>query len=262
MLSMFSLTGRVALVTGGGRGIGKAIALGFAAANADVVVAARTAAEIEKTAEEIRAVGRRALAIVCDVTDGTQVTGMAGKCLEEFGRIDILVNNAGGGPKRPALQQSERYWDAIMRLNLTSTLLCSKAVAEPMIRQGKGSIINIASAIGRGNMLDYSAYAVSKDAVISLTHRLSLEWAQYHIRVNAIAPGFFMTEQNRFFLIDPATGSLTKRAQTIVANTPMGRFGRPEELIGTTLWLLSDGASFVHGAVIPVDGGFSAFGGV
>ena len=251
MLSMFSLTGRVALVTGGGRGIGKAIALGFAAANADVVVAARTAAEIEKTAEEIRAVGRRALAIVCDVTDGTQVTGMAGKCLEEFGRIDILVNNAGGGPKRPALQQSERYWDAIMRLNLTSTLLCSKAVAEPMIRQGKGSIINIASAIGRGNMLDYSAYAVSKDAVISLTHRLSLEWAQYHIRVNAIAPGFVETEMAaRYFREDDDLREELKRV-------PLGRAAKPEDVVGGAIYLASGASEYVTGKTIAIDGGLT-----
>jgi 7-alpha-hydroxysteroid dehydrogenase len=134
MLSMFSLEGRVAVVTGGGRGIGKAIALGFAEAGTEVVVAARTATEIEKSAEEIRAIGRKAVPIVADVMASDQVTSMVNRSLEEFGRIDILVNNAGGGPKRPALQQSERYWDAIMRLNLTSALLCSKAVAEPMIR--------------------------------------------------------------------------------------------------------------------------------
>lgn len=251
MTSMFDLTGRVAIVTGAGRGIGKALALGLAGAGADVVVAARTAADIEKTAEEIRALGRRALPVPADVQDAEQVTNMVKRTLEEFKRIDILVNNVGGGPRRPALKQSERYWDAIMRLNLTTTLMCSREVAPAMIEQGKGSIINIASVIGRGNMPEYSAYAVSKDAVVSLTHRLSLEWAQYNIRVNAIAPGYVATEMAApLFEQDPDLKAELKRV-------PMGRPAKPEDLVGGAIYLASDASEYVTGKTIAIDGGLT-----
>ena len=167
-------------------------------------------------------------------------------CLK--GRVAVVT---GGGPKRPALQQSERYWDAIMRLNLTSALLCSKAVAEPMTRQGKGNIINIASVIGRGNMLDYSAYAVSKEAVIALTHRLSLEWAQHHIRVNAIAPGFVETEMAaRYFREDDDLREELKRV-------PLGRAAKPEDIVGAAVYLASDASEYVTGKTIAIDGGLT-----
>ncbi len=251
MLATFSLKDKVAIVTGAGRGIGKAISLGLAESGADVVVAARTTAEIERTATEIRAMGRKALSITTDVTASDQISTMVSRSLEEFSHIDILVNNAGGGPKRPALQQSERYWDAIMRLNLTSALLCSKAVAETMIRHGKGSIINIASVIGRGNMPHYTAYAVSKDAVITLTHRLALEWAQYHIRVNAIAPGFVETEiAARYFTEDEDLCEELKRV-------PLGRAGKPEDIVGAAIYLASDASGYVTGKTIAIDGGLT-----
>lgn len=250
MSSLFDLTDRVAIVTGAGRGIGKALALGLAEFGADVVVAARTAADIEKTAEEIRALGRRALPVPADVQDGEQIANMVKRTLEEFKQIDILINNAGGGPRKPALQQSEKYWDAILRLNLTTTLLCSKAVAQVMVERGrKGSIINIASAIGRGNMPEYSAYAVSKDAVISLTHRLSLEWAQYSIRVNAIAPGYVATEMaGPFFEKDPDLREELKRV-------PLGRAAEPREIVGGAVYLASDASSYVTGKTLGIDGG-------
>jgi NAD(P)-dependent dehydrogenase (short-subunit alcohol dehydrogenase family) len=254
MSSLFSLANRVAIVTGAGRGIGKALALGLAQAGADVVVAARTAADIDKTAEKIRALGGRALPVPADVRESEQVANMVSRTLEEFNRVDILINNVGGTPKRPVLQQSERSWDAVMRLNLTTTLLCSKAVAEAMIKQGKGSIINIASAIGRGNLPYFSAYAVSKDGVISLTQRLALEWAHYHIRVNAIAPGFVETEMaGRYFQEDADLREELKRV-------PLGRAAKPEDIVGAAIYLASDASDYITGTTITVDGGLTRSG--
>jgi len=247
--SLFDLTDRVAIVTGAGRGIGKALALGLAQAGANVAVSARTEADIEKTAEEIRTLGRKAIAIPADVQESEQVDSMVKRTLDEFGRIDILVNNVGGGPRRPVMKQSERFWNAIMRLNLTTTLLCSKAVAPTMMEQGKGSIINVASAIGRGNMPEYSAYAVSKDGVISLTARLALEWVGYNIRVNAIAPGYVATEMAaEWFKIDQDLAAELRRV-------PMGRPAKPEEMVGGVIYFASDASTYVTGKTLYIDGG-------
>lgn len=251
MSSIFDLTDRVAIVTGAGKGIGKALALGLARSGADVVVAARTTADIEKTTEEIRALGRRSLAVPTDVIESEQIAEMVRRTLEEFKRVDILVNNAGGGPRRPALKQSERFWEAIMRFNVTSTLVASRAVADAMIEQGRGNIINIASVIGRGNMPEHSAYAVAKDAIISLTARLAIEWAQYGIRVNAIAPGFVATEMAApLFETDPDLREIMK-------TIPLGRPAKPEELVGAAIYLASDASSYVTGRTIAVDGGLT-----
>jgi len=248
-LSMFDLTDRVAIVTGAGKGIGKAIALGLAGAGANIVVAARTVSDIEKVAGEIRAMGRRALAVPTDVQVSEQITEMVRRTLEEFQQVDILVNNAGGAPRRPALKQSERFLEAIMRFNVTSTFLASRAVADTMIKQKKGNIINIASAIGRGNMIEYSAYATAKDGVVTLTARLAIEWAQYGIRVNAIAPGFVATESAaELFKTDPELRELMK-------TIPMGRPAKPEDMVGAAIYLASDASEYVTGRTLAVDGG-------
>ena len=249
MKSMFDLTDRVAIVTGAGRGIGKALSLGLAHFGANVVVAARTAGDVDKTADEIRSLGRKALAVPADAQEKEQVADMVARTLAEFNRIDILINNVGGGPRRAAFDQGQRFWDAIMRLNLTTTLLCSKAVAQVMKEQGKGNIINIASAIGRGNMPEFSAYAVSKDGVITLTARLAIEWAKDNIRVNAIAPGFVATEMAaEWFKTDPDLSQEMKRI-------PMGRPAKPEDLIGGAIYLASDASEYVTGKTLYIDGG-------
>jgi len=251
MTNMFDLADRVAIVTGAGKGIGRAIALTLAQHGANVVVAARTLADIENTAGQIRSMGRQSLAVPTDVMEPEQISEMVKKTLEEFKRVDILVNNAGGGPRRPALKQSQRFWETIMRFNVTSTLLASRAVADAMIEQKKGSIINIASVIGRGNMPEQSAYAVAKDAVISLTARLAIEWAQYGVRVNAIGPGFVATETaGQLFETDPDLREIMK-------TIPLGRPARPEEMAGAAVYLASDASSYVTGTMIAVDGGLT-----
>ena len=268
----FDFSGRVAVVTGGTGVLCGTLARALGACGARVAVLGRNMEKADRVVAEIRDRGGEAIPVKADVTDSSSVKAAAGQVLDTFGRVDILINGAGGARKEATTGDDLSFFDLpddalswVFDLNCLGTIRCSQAFARPMVDQDAGCILNISSMGGFQPLTRSIAYSAAKAAVNNFTQWLAVHIAQEyspHIRVNAIAPGFFMTEQNRFFLIDPATGSLTKRAQTIVANTPMGRFGRPEELIGTTLWLLSDGASFVHGAVIPVDGGFSAFGGV
>ena len=252
MNSMFSLTDRVAIVTGAGRGIGKALALGLAQAGADVVVAARTAAKIERTAAEIRDLGRRALPMPTDVRISEQVANMVKRTLEEFNRIDILVNNAGSGFLAPALKLSEGGWDAIMRENLKQYFLCSKAVAETMIEQGKGNIINISSMEALRATVSNPAYAASKAGIISLTQSLAVEWAPYHIRVNALVPGHIGTRGVLKLLEE------NPNFQDMLKRVPLGRIGEPEDIVGATIYLASDASDYVTGTTIVIDGGLTS----
>jgi NAD(P)-dependent dehydrogenase (short-subunit alcohol dehydrogenase family) len=252
MASRFDLTKRVAIVTGSGRGIGKAIALGLAQAGADVVVLARTAADIEKTASEIRALGRRALAIPTDVRVSDQIYAIVETTMKELGWIDILVNNAGASFFSPTLQLSEGGWDALVRENLKTPFLVSKAVAPAMIKQGKGSIINISSTEGERSAATCAAYAAAKAGVINLTRTLAVEWAPHHIRVNCISPGYIenpgMPEALEQF---PA---LKER----LSRVPLQRTGKREDIVGGVIYLASDAASYVTGANLIIDGGMTA----
>ena len=192
--------------------------------------------------------------------------------LGAFGRVDILVNGAGGARKEATTSDELSFFDLppdalqwVFNLNCLGTVLCCQVFGRHMAEQGSGCIVNISSMAAFRPLTRSIAYSAAKAAVSNFTQWLAVHMSQNcsdKIRINAIAPGFFLTEQNRFFLIDKATGEFSERAKAIMAHTPMGRFGAPEDLIGTLLWLLSDGASFVHGAVIPVDGGFSAYSGV
>ena len=251
-VSRFALTDKVAIVTGGGRGIGKGIALAFAEVGADVVVVARTVAEIEATATEIRRLGRKALAIATDVCQGDQVAAMVGKTMAEFGRIDVLVNNAGGGFRIPLLELSEGDWDALIRLNLTSVFLCIKAVGKIMVEQRMGSIINIASVAGLGAVPRVPAYAAAKAGVVSLTQTLGLDWGPCRVRVNAIAPGWIKTELTTAegrFQVDEVERQ--KRLSTI----PLGRQGEPSDITAAAIFLASDASEWVTGEILVIDGG-------
>ncbi|MBN1584515.1 MAG: SDR family oxidoreductase [Anaerolineae bacterium] len=268
----FDFSNKVAIVTGGTGVLCGTLARALGACGARVAVLGRNMDKADRTVTEIRDLGSEAIPVKVDVTDKSSVEAAAQQVMAAFGRVDILINGAGGARKEATTSSELSFFDLpdealswVFDLNCLGTIRCCQVFAKPMVDQGAGCILNISSMGGFQPLTRSIAYSAAKAAVNNFTQWLAVHMSQEyspHIRVNAIAPGFFMTEQNRFFLIDPTTHEYTERAKTIVANTPMGRFGRPEDLIGTTLWLLSEGANFVHGAVIPVDGGFSAFGGV
>lgn len=251
-LEIFSLEDRVAIVTGAGRNIGKAIALGMAEAGAHIVAVARTVSEIEQTAAEVRERGRRALAVPTDVRLADQVRNMVTKTLEEFGRIDILVNHAGGVFPASTLEMSEGAWDALIRENLKSVFLCSQAVARVMVEQKvKGVIINTASTAGLYPYPTNPSYAAAKAGLINFTKTLALELAPYHIRVNAIAPGMIAHPASEaYFGLDKP-----EVRESYLRQIPLRRFGRPEDIVGAVIYLASDAADYVTGAVLVIDGG-------
>jgi len=241
------------MVTGSGRGIGRAIALAMAEAGADVVVLARTQADIENTAAEVRNLGRRALAVPTDVRVSDQITALMSKTVEAFGQIDILVNNAGASFLLPTLQLSEGAWDALVRENLKTPFLCSKAVAEQMVKQGTGgSIVNVSSTEGMRSAATTTAYAAAKAGVINLTHSLAVEWSQYGIRVNCICPGFIENPG----LPEALEGSSGLKEK--LNRVPLKRMGKPSEIAHGAVYLASDAASYVTGAVLAIDGGFTS----
>lgn len=251
-LSMFSLTNKVAIVTGSGRGIGKAIALGFADVGADLVVVARTAAEIEATAAEIQRRGGRALAVPTDIRSAGQVGNMIERTMAEFGKIDILVNNAGGTFSVPFLQMSEGAWEAVLRENLQSVFLCTKAVVDVMVRQKEGGIINISSLAGQVPYAKMAHYGAAKAGVINLTQTLAVELGPYHIRVNTILPGYIEVE---WFsqMLEEHPEVRERRLQRV----PLGRFGKPDEVVGAAIYLASEASSYVTGACILITGGLT-----
>jgi 2-deoxy-D-gluconate 3-dehydrogenase len=248
-LKQFSLEGKVAIVTGSGRGIGQGIALGLADAGANVVVTARTVSDIDATASEIRAKGVKALAVPADVRISEQIKHLADMTTNEFGTIDILVNNAGGAFKADTMEMSERGWDAIIRENLTSIFLCTQEVSKVMIAHGKGSIINISSIIAFESFPYNAAYAASKAGIINLTKTLAVELAKHDIRVNAIAPGYTATAN---------VNQEVQAQQDFVAKIPQGRLAQPEDIVGGVIYLASDASLYVTGATIVIDGGLTA----
>ena len=249
----FSLEGKVALVTGGSRGIGEATALGFARAGADVVVASRKIEDLEKIAEKVRGLGRKALAVEAHIARMDQLQPLVDRVVKEFGRIDILVNNAGTNPSLSStLEMTERLWDVVMNLNLKGLFFLSQVVARVMKEQGGGNIINVASIRGIVPELEAGhVYSVSKAGVIMATKVMALELAPYNIRVNAVAPGYIRTK-----LTQSGFDALQGREEALVARTPMGKVGDPEEITGTMLYLASDASSFMTGETMVVNGGF------
>lgn len=245
----FSLDGKVALVTGGSRGIGQAVAVGLARAGADVVVASRKLPDLEKVAEQVKGLGRKSLAVEAHVGRIEQIGNLVGRVKEEFGRIDILVNNAGTNPTMdPALDIEERAWDSIMNLNLKGLFFLSQAVARVMKEQGGGKIINIASTAGITPDI-LPVYSISKAGVIMATKVMAQQWAQFNIRVNTVAPGLTKTQFSQALWGNPDI------LQAVSERTPLGRVAEPEEMVGAIIYLASDASSYVTGQVIVVDGG-------
>ncbi|HEU5351513.1 MAG TPA: glucose 1-dehydrogenase [Terracidiphilus sp.] len=248
------LSGKIAVVTGGTSGIGRALSLGLAEAGADVVATARRSQQVNETAAAIEALGRKTLRIVSDVCDQTSLEALAQSVLDTFGKVDILINCAGRIKRTPTLTQPIAEWAEIIDTNLTGTLRACQVFGKPMLDCGYGRIINIASLNSYVALNEVAAYAASKAGVTSLTRSLAVEWSRKGVTVNAIAPGVFRTELNTALL------DSTPRGQELLMRTPMGRFGKTEELIGAAVYLASDAASYITGQTLVVDGGFLASG--
>jgi len=249
------LRDRVAIVTGGSRGIGKGIALGYAREGADVIIVSRTLAQVEEVAQEVRSVGRRSLALQVDVSNADDVAQMAQKTMETFGRIDILVNNAGIFSIVPSVELSLTEWQNCLDINLTGVFLCSQAIGHEMIKAGRGTIINIGSILSFIAFPGRAAYAASKGGVIQLTKVLGVEWAPHGVTVNAIAPGMIRTE-----IAEEQIAEKEYDLEEIAHRTPLRRMGDVDDVVGTAIFLASEEARFITGETIMVDGGWVPYG--
>jgi len=255
-LSQFSLDGKVALVTGASRGIGKATAIGFARAGADVIVTSRKLPDLELVADEIKALGRKSMAVATHVGRMDQIDALVKQAAEEFGRIDILVNNAGTSPVMDSvLDIQERAWDVVMNLNLKGLFFLSQAVARMMKEQGGGQIINVASVDAFKPEYLVSAYSISKAAVVMVTRAMARELAQYNIRVNCIAPGAVSTKllDSHWFNIPEEEAKAQK--ETMAKRIPVGHIAEPEEMANIAIFLASESSSYVTGQTIIAEGG-------
>ena len=268
----FNLADKVAVVTGAGGAICGEIAQAFAVAGVKTALWDISLAAATKRTDEIISKKGKAIAVECDATDKASVALALDKTVSEYGTVDILVNGAGGSRKTTTTSQELSFFDieseemdSTMRLNYGSAVITSQAVGRIFAEKGSGVILNVSSIAGIRPLTRSVSYSDGKAATNSFTQWLAVHMAKEYspsIRVNAIAPGFVLTEQNRFLLIDESSGEVTERGKDILRNVPAGRYGRPDELVGAALWLVSDLASFVTGAIIPVDGGFTAFSGV
>lgn len=268
---IFSVAGKTAIVTGGTGVLGSEMTRGLAQAGAKTVIIGRNQANGEKLQDELTAAGGNALFVQADVLDREQLVKAKQIILEKFGSIDILVNAAGGNMAGAVITPQQTFFDLdmdqfakVVDLNLTGTVLPTQVFCDDMTKRGNGVIINIASMASYRPITRVVGYAAAKSAVKNFTEWLAIEMAKKFgegVRVNGIAPGFFITEQNRS-LLTKSDGSYTERGADAIRSTPFGRFGKPDELVGTLLWLCSDASRFVTGVTIPVDGGFNVFCGV
>jgi NAD(P)-dependent dehydrogenase (short-subunit alcohol dehydrogenase family) len=247
-----NVVGKVAVVVGGTSGIGRALALGLAGAGADVVATSRRAEQVKEASAAIEALGRRSLAISSDVADRASLEHVLEATIASLGGVDILVNCAGTTKRTPTLEVDDVTWQKILDTNLTGTLRACQVFGRHMVARGHGRIINIASLTSFVAFYEVAAYGASKAGVAALTKSLAIEWAKYGVTVNAIAPGVFRTALNSELLDN------TGRGKELLLRTPMGRFGKVEELVGAAIYLASDSASFVTGEILVVDGGFLA----
>ena len=272
MPNPFDLTNKTAVVTGGAGVLCASMCRSLAVAGASVAVLDLNLEAAEKLANEISGSGGKAIGIACNVLDKSSVESAAKQIIERFGRVDILINGAGGNNPKATTSAEVPFFDLpadvvrwVFDLNLMGTIIPSQVFGKLMAQQKSGVMLNISSMNAFRPLTRIPAYSAAKAGVSNFTQWLAVHMAQEYsadIRVNAIAPGFFVTDQNRYLLTEKESGALTPRGKTIISHTPMGRFGTPEDLLGTVLWLVSPASAFVTGVVVPVDGGFSAFSGV
>lgn len=250
-MDLFDIRGRVALVTGASKGLGKAMSMGLAKAGARLALCARNLEDLERSKAEAESHGATARTYAMDVLDRTSVREAASAVLEDFGTVDILLNNAGVNVRKPVTQLAEEEWDLVLDTNLKGYFLVAQAVAPHMIRRGRGKVINVASIMGAVALENLVAYASSKGGVVQMTKVMAIEWARHGINVNAIGPTYFETPLVAALRNDP------ERFRFINERTPMGRWGQPEELEGTVIFLASRASDFITGQTIYVDGGWT-----
>lgn len=248
-MNYFDLTGKVAVVTGAGRGLGEALAVGLAEAGADLVLVTNST-PADNTASKVRELGRKAITIQADVSDRTKLPGIIEKTVEEFGRIDILVNNAGIIRRTPAAEHSYQDWEDVINVNLNSVFVLCQEAGKRMIAQGSGKIINIASMLSFQGGINVPGYTASKHAVAGLTKQLGNEWASKGVQVNAIAPGYMATDNTEALRDDPV------RSKQILDRIPAGRWGTGTDLAGAAIFLASSASDYMSGHVLCVDGGW------
>ena len=246
----YDLSGRVALVTGASKGLGRTIAESLAGAGATVALVSRTRDDLEAVAAALTATGGRAVAVTADVTDETSIADMVAQVLEHCGQIDILVNNAGVGETGAVVEMDTSRWDWVMEINVRGPMLCCKHVGPHMLQRRRGKVINVASVMASRVARYMAAYAASKAALVQFTRTLALEWIRHNVQVNALCPGYFLTDMNAEFFA-------SERGKRFASELPIGRLGDPAELAGAAVFLASDATSYVTGTTLYVDGGHS-----